>query len=211
MKVFFMVAGALLIVMCLLITIINPLGLLGVAFGVLLIIYGKKYKKPAVETKAETNAPIQPTIGQVTPESAADGFKRETIKVAGISQYTDNVLSLGTENPEYFYSKREIIDNSLEDEDIPEYTFRKLPATFEFEPDNEYDSNAIAVYVTGLKIGYVKQGTTAHIRKLIEGDKIESASCEIVGGKMKRLDSDDNSLEKKDLNYGARITLKVKP
>lgn len=207
MKVLLIVLGSLLAVLSLLLTIVNPLALIGVAFGVVLIIYGKKYKKPKVETKA----PIQSTIVQAKPEHATDGFTRETIKVAGISQYTDNVLSLGTENPEYFYSKREIIDNSLEDEDIPEYTFRKLPATFEFEPDNEYDSNAIAVYVTGLKIGYVKQGTTAHIRKLIEGDKIESASCEIVGGKMKRLDSDDNSLEKKDLNYGARITLKVKP
>lgn len=208
MKVLFIVLGSLLIVMSLLITIINPLGLFGVAFGVLAIIYGKKYKKPTVETNAET--PIQSTMGQVKPDPAETGYKHETIKVAGISQYTDAVLSLGTENPEYFYSKREIIDNSLEDEDIPEYTFRTLPATFEFEPDNEYDSNAIAIYVTGVKIGYVKQGSTAHIRKLIEGGKIESASCEIVGGKMKRLDSEDNSLEKKDLNYGARITLKVK-
>ena len=46
MKALFIILGSVLTVMCLLLTIVNPLALVGVAFGVFLIVYGKKYKKP---------------------------------------------------------------------------------------------------------------------------------------------------------------------
>ena len=173
-------------------------GLIFVALGVLSIVFAKKYKpKEAVTNTVETSVPV----------AEPSNVKTETIKVAGISHYTDAVLSLGHENDEYNYSKREIIENGLEDEDIPKYYFNILPAEFVFEPDNPYDSNAIAIYVDGQKIGYVKSGSIAHIRKLIENDKIKSASCEIVGGKMKRYDSDTETVDKIDLDYGARITI----
>lgn len=204
MRIVSIVIGIVLLVMSLMLAIIYPVvGIIGIVFSVWFIWYSrKKYKK-----KEENGIPKNQTeIEQ--PNLSIE--KRETIKVAGISQYTDAVLSLGSENPDYSLSKKELIESGLEDQDIPQYLFRTLPATFEFEPDNPYDSNAIAVYVTGVHIGYVKQGSTAHIRKLIQEDKIESASCEIVGGKHKRLDSEDGTLEKIDLNYGARIILKVK-
>lgn len=201
-KVFLIVSGVLLILGGLLLMIVSfATGFIFAALGVLAIVFAKKYKpKESVTNTVETSAPVIETTN----------VKTETIRVAGISNYTDAVLSLGDENDEYNYSKREIIENGLEDEDIPKYYFSTLPAEFVYEPNNPYDSNAIAIYVNGEKIGYVKSGSIAHIRKLIENDRIKDASCEIVGGKMKRYDSDTETVEKIDLDYGARITLTIK-
>lgn len=214
MKAFFVVAGILLILMGLVLLIVNPIiGIIGIAIGVFALWNSKRYKKKTatvgISAEKSFENPVQETVSQekISDES---NIKTETIKVAGISKYTDAVLSLGHENEDYSLSKKEIIENGLEDEDIYQYLFRQLPATFVFEPDNEYDSNAIAIYVAGVKIGYVKQGSIPHIRKLINEDRIVSASCEIVGGNSKRLDSENNSIEKTELNYGARITLKTK-
>ena len=183
---------------------------IGVVIAVILLLLalltGKKKKE-----KEETQQ--QSTTGSVMSqenEEPVNNKKTETIKVAGISNYTDAVLSLGCENDDYSLSKKEIIENGLEDEDIPEYTFPALDIRFEFEPDNEYDPNAIAIFADNVKIGYVKQGSTSHIRKLINEDRITDATGEIVGGNYKRLDSDEGTIRKEKLNFGARVTLTIK-
>lgn len=201
MRIFFLICGILLVLGGLLLMLAVPVaGLVFTVLGVLSIFYSKKYKN---KTAAE-NAPVESA-----PVAQESSTTKETIRVAGISNYTDAVLSLGHENDEYDYTKKEIIENGMEDEDIYQYYFRPLPAEFVFEPDNPYDSNAIAIYVVGEKIGYVKSGSTAHIRKLIQSGKLESASCQITGGKSKRYDSDTETIEQTDLNYGAKITLTI--
>ena len=211
--VFLFLGGVLLVV------VDEKAGFFFVALAVLFFFLLKSSQKRAVASKASydtAQAPVAAPVPPMTPDptpspvTAGTNQKCETIRVAGITNYTDEVRSLGDENPEYEYSKKEILEYGLEDEDIFEYLFDELPATFVYEPENEYDSNAIAVYVSGVKIGYVKKGSTSHIRKLIESGRLESASCEISGGKYKRLDSEDNTLEKSELNFGARITLRIK-
>lgn len=210
MKVLLIVLGALLIAMSLMLLLVNPIiGIAGIALGIFAFWYSKKYKKKMAADEAVVEQP-QTAETEAKAENHPVGEKRETIKVAGITNYTKGVLSLGRENPEYEYSKRDIIENGLENEKIYQYEFRTLPAEFVYEPENEYDSNAIAIYVTGVKIGYVKKGATAHIRNLIESGKLESASCEIVGGNYKRLDPETNTLQKEKLEYGARVTLRIK-
>ena len=206
LKVVAKIVGILAIIVALLMFIIDDK-----TAGIILLLLGAlnlflSHKQTASKTPARNKKPAN-AKPNVEPAAQVTGSKRETIKAAGISNYTDAVLSLGHENEEYSYSKKQIIEENLEDEDIWEYEFRMLPAKFVYEPDNPYDSNAIAITVAGEKIGYVKKEQTAHIRKLIDGGKLQSASCEIVGGKMKRLNSEDGTIEKKELNYGAKITL----
>lgn len=210
MKVLLIILGALLAAMSLMLLLANPIiGIVGIGISVFVIWRGAKYKKKAAPENEAIKEP-QAVPAERKAEALASDAKHETIKVAGISFRTDEVRSLGQENPEYDYSKREIIENGLEEEKIYEYVFDLLPAEFVYEPENEYDSNAIAIYAGGVKIGYVKKGSTAHIRKLIESGRLISASCEIYGGKYKYLDPDDNNLEKGETNFGARVTLKVK-
>ena len=102
MKVFAIIAGALLIVMSLLLTIVSPVALIGVAFGVFLIIYGKKYKKPekqSADNQAHENEPEQPVymfaVAGVTFKNE-DGSSRQYIlkKIEQSDDYSDSTAYL---------------------------------------------------------------------------------------------------------------------
>lgn len=116
MKVFFIVAGIVLTVISLLLTIVNPLGLLGVVFGVFLIIYGKNYKKPEKQKAARQvpeNAPEQPVymfaVAGVTFKND-DGSSRQSIlkKVERSDNYSDSTAYL----EKYTYEGRPAISVS---------------------------------------------------------------------------------------------------
>lgn len=167
------------------------------ALGVILVVLGVRRKKKAP---------------QHTPQPAADPApekNKENLKVAGISYRTEAVESLGTRNEEYDSSKKYIINN-MADDYIYEYDFPTLPAELRFEPDNPHDPNAIAVYAAGTLIGYVKSGSTSHIRNLINSGRIESAVCKIRGGNFKHYDSMTEEFEDEKANYSATVTLNLK-
>lgn len=63
----------------------------------------------------------------------------------------------------------------------------------EHEDDNEYDPNAIKVYLHGEHIGYIKKELAAEIVEAVDEDRIEAELCEITGGE--------------DLSYGCNICL----
>lgn len=196
MRVFFIICSIVIIASGLLMLIVNPVtGIIFIALGIFFLWYSKRYKKKP--KKAE-------------PAEEPVSTKEETIRVAGISNYTDAVLALGHDNDEYEYSKKQIIENGMEDEEIYQYFFRTFPAKFVYEPENPHDSNAIAIYVANEKIGYVKRGETAHVRELIESGKLDSAYCDIDGGPFKRYDSESETMETKDLNFGASVTMRIK-
>lgn len=54
--------------------------------------------------------------------------------------------------------------------------------TFELEPDNEYDSDAIAVYYQNLKIGYVCRGILSQFHEWMHSDYIINATTEKKNG-----------------------------
>ena len=172
--------------------IIGLLVLVGIVY-----LLTKKKKKTAVVQKAAV----------VQKQVAEQKKNMETHKVAGISYRKDAVMSFAVENEYYNMTKKQIIDGGMEDAVIYKYEFPDLPAEFVFEPDNEYDPNAIAIYVEGKKIGYVKKGSTAHIRNLINAGKIKSALCRFSGGPSKFYDSVEEELQKNDDDFGAKITL----
>ena len=194
------------------------LGIIALALGIYVVFdVNKKIKKQAEERAAEANRVaeeqrriIESARAAAKPVQKPDKTKkRETIRAAGISHYTDNVISLGFENDEYSYSKRQIIDEYLEDEEIWQYSFPEYKVDFVYEPENKYDSNAIAIYIKDKIIGYVERDKTDHIRDLLDSGKIQNVSCEIVGGKYKIYDSDEECINKGEINFGARITLET--
>ena len=78
------------------------------------------------------------------------------------------------------------------------------------EPENPYDSNAIAIYVHDFKIGYVDSGLTSIVKKILRSGNLISSTCEIVGGNYRVYDSEDEEFFEKNLSLGARITLEYK-
>ena len=229
MKAFVIICGAVIAALSAVLMLVEPAALFGVVVGVLLILYGRKGKreqksqKALLETKRQASVvppnpsalPAEPVPEQsvvrpvVRVTTDVPYGKKKTIKVAGISHYTDAVLSLGYENPDYDLTKEEIIESGLEDVEIPMYDFNTMDVEFVEEPDNPYDSEAIAIYVEGIKIGHVSREDNANIRKMINSGTIISTTCEIVGGKFKIYNSVTNEIEKTNLNYGARVTLTI--
>lgn len=98
MKALFIILGSVLTVMCLLLTIVNPFALVGVAFGVFLIVYGKKYKKPE-NRNAASQAPEQAVnmfaVAGVTFKND-DGSSRQYIlkKIEQSDDYSDSTAYL---------------------------------------------------------------------------------------------------------------------
>ena len=98
-----------------------------------------------------------------------------TVKVTGTNYRNQKeILSLGSLNPEYSLNKVALIKKYPEGNTIYEYIFPKHTATFEFEPTNEFDPNAIKVMIKGVHVGYVKKGSCARIKNLINQNKIKS-------------------------------------
>lgn len=156
--------------------------------------------------KIKTKAVIKATPAATKP-------KAETHKIAGVSFRQDDIRLLAHENPDYDCGKSELQERGLTDERIYQYDFPAVTARLEFEPENPHDPNAIKVLANDTHIGYIKAGSTAHVRKLIEQDVIAGMSLELSGGKYKYATETDNGkieLDKDEVPFFAELTIFVK-
>lgn len=158
-----------------------------------------------VSVPAPAPAPPAPVSAQTAPRKAV---KTERIHVRGVDKYRENVLAVASENPDYDLTKRELIEDHL-DEPVYQYDFIVKGALVP-DPDNEYDPNAIMVQANGLCIGYVPRGSTAHVRKLMESGRIKSMDLDIGGGKYKQVyevDDDEYELDRDEKDFSAVLDL----
>lgn len=141
----------------------------------------------------------------------------ETHKVAGVSFRQDALKSLGVKNPDYKKTKKQLMDEGQIDKWVYEYTFNPGKVELVPEPDNPHseNGNATKVVVDGQHIGYIKSGSSAHVRKLIDADRIQRVDCFIGGGKSKMVTRDEDNekyvLETDDIGFFARLTIVKKP
>lgn len=112
---------------------------------------------------------------------------------------------------DYFYEKYDGLNNkeikddySYTDEENPiwELTNEYLPySTIKSEPNNPYDSNAIAVYIgenegESFQVGYLPSEDAVRIQDLIKKGTLIGVDAKIRGGKYKYFDLDDFGDEK---------------
>lgn len=147
----------------------------------------------------------EPLAAPGVPSAPVTSAPRKTVKservhVRGVDNYRGNILKLAHENPDYDLTKSELAESFL-DERVWRYDFN-VSAALVPEPDNEYDPNAIMVQANGLCVGYVPKGSTAHIRKLMDGGRIKSMDLDIGGGKYKEVCEDDDG--KYEMDRGER-------
>lgn len=145
----------------------------------------KPVKPPA--PAPSDNPSLQPQAAAPEPKKATT---TERIHVRGLDHYTDNILAVARENPDYDLTKRELIEE-CPDEKVWQYYFI-VKGDLVPEPDNPYDPNAIMVQADGLCIGHVPKGSTSHIRKLMESGRIQSMHLDIGGGKYKEVYEDED-------------------
>ena len=229
------VFGAVLTLMSLLLLLVERWALVGIALGILAIIYGRKEWKSSREIKAARAASKQQTPAAAAPEPAEPApapkedaaskqhdpepkperaaSKTETHRLAGTSFHETEIQDLMEENFDYNLTATDLIDMGMEDERVYKYEETYCTASLEPEPDNQYDPNAVKVYADGVHIGYIKKGSAAHVKKLMEDDRIARMSITITGGPYKTayLNEDDRPrIEKDDQNFSAKLDVFVK-
>lgn len=217
--ILFIVLGVVLTAMSLLLLLISRRALAGIALGILAIVYGRKEWKSSREIKAARAASKQQAV---IPEAPAPDpepkpertfSKMETHRIAGTSFHESEIPELMIENGDYDMTAAELIDAGYEDERVYKYSETDCKASLEPEPDNQYDPNAVKVFADGVHIGYIKKGSAAHVKKLLEEDRIRSMSLTITGGpyKMAYLNEDDRPrIEKDTQNFSAKLDIFVK-
>ena len=237
--ILFIVLGVVLTLMSLLLLLVERWALVGIALGILAIIYGRKEWKSSREIKAARAASKQQAVIPDAPEAPAEAApapapaemdaaskqhdpepkpertfsKMETHRIAGTSFHESEILDLLLENNDYDMTASELIDSGMEDERVYRYLEAYCDAALEPEPDNQYDPNAVKVFADGIHIGYIKKGSAAHVKKLLEEDRIASMSINISGGPYKTayLNEDDRPRTTKgDLNFSAVLEISVK-
>ena len=174
MGVLLIIIGIALIILSALLMLAKPImGGIGIIIGILAIMYGRKNKK---QVKTEKHI-VEANNSTITEYS-----------VAGYDYYQNELKSLLKE-PTYEYS---LTGKSFKEnvfERVYEYEIEWYEAKLVHEPENEFDTNAIAVYVDDLKIGYIARKDQHAINE-------EKGEVEIYGGKFKELEIDEYENEK---------------
>lgn len=147
------------------------------------------------------------------------GAKTVYHKVSGTSRKQKELLAMGKKNPDYALTKRELVKKWPEGVTVYEYKFSPKRAELVPDPDNEHNPKAIKVFVDGVHVGYIKDGSCAHIHKLLRENRLQSIKPSIVGGKYKELYSldqdaqkvEDYEFEKDETTIGVRLAITELP
>lgn len=139
-----------------------------------------------------------------------EGTVKREFSVAGVSRHQEVFRKAGYRNEEYSLSKKRIVEEGLDGEDIPQYLFDTIDIGLELEPENEHDPNAVKVLLNGEHIGYIPADDAEYVHDMMEDDRIADIDAKIVGGPLKRYDPDNDEIEKVDLTFGMRLYLFIR-
>ncbi len=163
--------------------------------------------------------PPKPAEPVSTPSAKPSGPKTVRHTVASTSRYQEALLAMGMKNPDYSLNKRELFKRWPDGVTVYEYKFNPKKAELVPDPENPYNPKAIKVLIDGVKIGYIKDGSCAHIHKLLRENRILKIEPQIVGGKSKALYSldadarrvEDYEFEKDETTIGVRLEITELP
>ena len=221
MKVFSYIAGVVLLIYAVLLFLRLPsAGVVSALGGVIVLISTarssrekvEKTSGPAVSVPTASVPTVAPPVEEPLPEQElGEGVKMVTFLGAGMYYRLDNFNRFGTPNPLYEYSRKELIESDIVDERIYEYSYKIGKITFEDEPTNEYDPNAIKILSGGIHIGYIKKGSTSRLRNIMKKNVL-SIEATAGGGNYKEVyeNGDSYSLEKGESKYWLRIVIKYR-
>ena len=216
MKVFSYIVGVVLLIYAVLLFLRLPsAGVISALGGVIILIATarsswekvEKTSGPAVSVPA-----VAPPVEEPIPEQElGDGLKMVTFLGAGMYYRLDNFNRFGTPNPLFDYSRKELKKDDIVNERIYEYFYKIGKITFEDEPTNEFDPNAIKILSDGIHIGYIKKGSTTRLRNIMKKNVL-SIEATAGGGNYKILNEFDDhySLEKGESKYWLRIVIKYR-
>ena len=217
-------------------------GIIFIPIGILFLYLASKYKKiqneldKAASTTCSTidsdthlqkinTQPVDNVVAQQavnTSRNKSDdisvgNYNTEEFHVSGTSFRENEIESIGIENYEFDYSRKDFLEIFSEGQRIYKYLFAPKSVVLEEEPDNKYDKNAIKVIIDDVHVGYIKKEDCTHVKQLIDSKNIISIDATISGGKYRCYyeDYDDDAMDYKTHikterhNYSIYITLKL--
>lgn len=141
------------------------------------------------------SAQIDSTLGAANATKAPAKKKSAatvTVNAAGVTHYTENLVSLLCENDSYYLSKSDLADIYFAGDKVPRYSLGPCTAAFVPEDDNEYDPKAVRIELDGVLVGYVKKGSTAKVRSWLKNNRITRIDVDARYGPYKVIDEDDD-------------------
>ena len=130
--------------------------------------------------------------------------KEETYKLTGVEFRTEEIQSLGKENPDYFLDREGIVAKQIGGENLYPYTFEPLPAELNIQGEE------VAVTVQGMPIGIIGRNNRERVRRLLSGDRMESAVVKITGGPRRILSAQDGQLHDYPEEYSVRLEITIR-
>lgn len=180
-----------------------------VAMVLLFVLAPRIFKKKPRKSKSESNKSVHASAKFEPAPAPAPAVKVEKFNVAGLSYHMGEFMQLAIEVPDYTTKKSEIIDSCLEDQRIYKYYFSPDVVELIPEPDNEHDSNAVAVYADGLHIGYIKAGSCSRVKNLLSSGLVDNIRLEAWGGPYVYYDSYNETLDRDEAIYGAKVLIYI--
>lgn len=119
-------------------------------------------------------------------------MKSTVFRATGMDHYMDAFEAIREENEDFALSKHDILDIYDPGDKIWKYEYVFNSVELIPEPENEYDSNAVAVYIDGKKAAHIKRGSCSQVKNLINSDDFVKVEAEIGGGPYKYIDEDDD-------------------
>ncbi|WP_373893187.1 hypothetical protein [Virgibacillus sp. CBA3643] len=181
---------------------------------------------PEIKDEYKGPVPIAETSYSVTKEEKYGIFEYIDFKIAGTSFYQKAIkkaIQQEKENDIFFDEKydgmtnKEILEETY-DEPIFEYSDSLFSnCSLQLEPDNEYDSKAIAVYIDSFKVGHIPKKNFSEGKEYIydqltgglKNNQKFNFSVSLRGGKYK-INRDDGKVDNGESDYklDGQVTIK---
>lgn len=181
------------------VTIINPLvGIPFILCGIFLLLFpnflsNKLFDRSKGTASVASDSVESPAIPRI-----------ETYKLTGVEFRTEEIQSLGKENPDYFLDREGIVAKQIGGENLYPYTFEPLPAELNIQGEE------VAVTVQGMPIGIIGRNNRERVRRLLSGDRMESAVVKITGGPRRILSAQDGQLHDYPEEYSVRLEITIR-
>lgn len=183
MRILLIVISSILIAMSLLLILAMPVvGIIGALFGIALLIYAVKYRKPK-DTPVFINESCYPQVED----------NMHTINVTGFDYYQDALVPLLTEvNDLYDLPTKELIDQFGGGDRVYRYEKATYPLHIQAETDNPHDPNAIKVFAGDVFVGYLPRGSFHEFKQYATMDGVK-IHVEVYGGNYKYIAYDEDA------------------
>lgn len=169
------------------------------------LIISRLRKNPIEKPVAKSTAPTEPVKTEPKRALASFGVAGTSFRQKALKDY----MEADGPSDQWSMSRKKLEDEFLIDDTVWKYepAYPKI-VRFVDEPENKYDSNAIAIYAGDsedslFQVGYVPADRIDQVKRV--RDKAKRIELVILGGPSKWYNGDEEKFETENGDYSARV------